>query len=261
MQSKYSFEEMKELLESYFLKFHQPAFIEQDPISIPHLFSRKEDIEIAGFFAAVLAWGQRKVILQKSKTLLAMMDMQPFAFVMKHQESDLKAFLHFKHRTFNADDALYCIHFLRFCYERFGGLEQAFSQFVSTEDRHIKKALVGFSTLFMSLPEAPRRTAKHIPNPEKGSAAKRLCMYLRWMVRQDEASIDFGIWRSIKPSQLVCPCDVHVGRVANYLGLLGSTKLNWEAAVALTEHLKLFDAEDPVKYDFALFGLGVSGEL
>ncbi|MDX1903915.1 MAG: DUF2400 family protein [Thermonemataceae bacterium] len=170
MQSKYSFEEMKELLESYFLKFHQPAFIEQDPISIPHLFSRKEDIEIAGFFAAVLAWGQRKVILQKSKTLLEMMDMQPFAFVMKHQESDLKAFLHFKHRTFRADDALYCIHFLRFCYERFGSLEQAFSQFLSKEDRHIKKALVGFLYTFYEFARSPSQNGKTYPEPRE-----RLC--------------------------------------------------------------------------------------
>lgn len=256
MQSLQNHQFIKDFLEEQYSLHHKNFFIETDPISIPHRYSKLQDIEISGFFAAILAWGQRKTIIKNCQNLMEMMDNSPYDFILNHTESDLKPFLRFKHRTFNAEDTLYFIHFLHFWYSQHSSLETAFSQFLQENDTNIEKALVGFRDLFFSLPEAPHRTSKHIATPAKKSACKRLCMYLRWLVRKDTETekIDFGLWGNIKTSQLVCPCDVHTDRAARFLGLVTEKKTNWKMAVELTENLKKFDTQDPVKYDFALFG-------
>lgn len=257
----HSSDSLKLFLDQKVALYNQPNFITNDPICIPHRFVRKQDIEIAGLFAAVLAWGQRKTIIQKCLQLLDWMDHSPYEFICHHQETDLKRFLAFKHRTFNATDTLYFIAFLKQFYQTHASLEEAFTATLLPEDETIEKALIGFRNLFFSLEYAPNRTRKHISTPASKSACKRLCMYLRWMVRHDTAGVDFGIWQQIRPAQLVCPCDVHVERVARALGLLTEKCTGWNMALELTQHLREFDPTDPVKYDFALFGLGVEGEM
>ncbi|MBC3786698.1 TIGR02757 family protein [Spirosoma utsteinense] len=249
--------------------YNRPSFIERDPISIPHRFSQKQDIEIMGFWSAVLAWGQRPVILRKAAELIEHMDGAPYDFVRNHQESDLKRFLAFKHRTFNTTDALYFLHFFRQYYQTNDSLEDAFlvspdSGFAETgSDRPetVESALVVFHDRFCCDPFFPSRTRKHIATPARNSSCKRLLMFLRWMVRQDDRGVDFGVWTRLHPSQLVIPIDVHVNRVARLLGLLTRQQTDWKAAMELTETLRQFDPADPVRYDFALFGLGVEGEL
>ncbi len=242
-------------------QYEQFGFIENDPIVVPHLFSQKPDIEIAGLFAAVFAWGQRLTIINKCKDLLARMDNAPHQFVLQHQDSDLKRMLGFSHRTFNDTDLLYFITFLKQHYQKHPSLEAAFSRDVLKTAPTVEKGLIQFRNYFFSLEEAPVRTGKHIASPLSGSACKRLNMYLRWMVRSNSEGVDFGIWHKIKPAQLVCPLDVHSGRVARKLGLLHRQQDDWVAAIELTENLKQFDPKDPVKYDFALFGMGVEGEM
>lgn len=241
--------------------YNTVEFIQHDPICIPHLFTKKEDIEIAGFFAAVFAWGNRTTIINKSKELMQLMDNAPYLFITQHSDEDLKKLLHFKHRTFNTTDLLYFISFLKYHYANHASLETAFTQWMHQNDATVENALTGFHRYFFSFPHAPARTRKHIATPEKGSHCKRLNMYLRWMVRHDGKGVDFGIWHHIKPAQLVCPVDVHVARVARHLNLLTQKQLNWQAALELTNNLKKFDAADPVKYDFALFSLGVTEKL
>jgi uncharacterized protein (TIGR02757 family) len=253
---KRSKDELKDLLEEMADRFNRPEFIEDDPISIPHLFTRKQDVEIAGLFAAVLAWGQRVTIIRKSRELMAMMDDAPFDFVRNHSESDLKGLLTFKHRTFNTTDTLYFIEFLRSFYRNHKSLEQAFLP-TSVHD-NMESGLIHFQKTFFGLPDAPVRTRKHIPSPERKSTCKRLNMFLRWMVRQDDKGVDFGIWKRIHPHQLICPCDVHVDRVSRSLRLIKRKQTDWLTAIELTESLKQFDSHDPVKYDFALFGMGVA---
>ncbi|WP_394344146.1 TIGR02757 family protein [Sphingobacterium phlebotomi] len=253
---------MKQFLNDKVVSFNQPTFIENDPICIPHLFQKKQDIEIMGFFAAILAWGQRKTIINKCKELIERFDQQPADFIMGHEEVDLKNLLGFKHRTFNDTDLLYFVSFLRFHYSQFSSLEDAFlidNQINKTFS--MERSLNEFKVYFFSLPDYPIRTRKHISSPLQKSSCKRLNMFLRWMVRKDDKGVDFGIWNRIKPSDLICPCDVHVERVARKFGLITADKVNWKTAVELTENLKRFDPEDPVKYDFALFGIGVIGEL
>ena len=251
--------DLKSFLDSKVEQFNQPNFISNDPIVIPHQFTKKQDIEIIGFWASMLAWGQRKTIINKCNELIGMMGGTPYDFIRNHTENELKRFMSFKHRTFNDIDTLYFLSFFQWFYQRFDSLEEGFSQFISAEDETVEKGLVGFHKLFFSLEDFPNRTKKHVATPERNSACKRINMFLRWMVRQDNKGVDFGIWNEISPSQLVCPCDVHVGRVAQKLGLISTDKYNWKTALALTEGLKQFDAEDPIKYDFALFGLGVEG--
>lgn len=222
---------------------------------IPHAFQKKQDIEIAGLFAAVLAWGQRVTIIKKCRELLLRMDNDPHNFVLHHSVHDLKTFESFKHRTFNATDTLYFIHFLKWYYKQHHSLEQAFK--VSKGDGTIEKGLINFYNLFCSLDEFPDRTKKHIATPERKSTCKRLNMYLRWMVRTDNKGVDFGLWKSISPSQLICPCDVHVDRVARKLKLIKRKPTDWQTALELTNNLRKLDATDPVRYDFALFGLGI----
>ena len=234
--------------------YNQVSFIKDDPICIPHLFSKKQDIEIAGFFASIFAWGNRTTIIQKSKELMQLMDNAPHQFCVEHQESDLKKLLAFKHRTFNTTDLLYFIEFLKTHYSIHESLEAAFCL---APDNNPAARLHHFNQYFFSLPDAPPRTKKHIATPSKGSTCKRLNMYLRWMVRKDNKGVDFGIWNTIKPSELICPIDLHVARVAKRFQLLDRTKIDWQAGLELTQYLKTLDPKDPVKYDFALFGLGV----
>lgn len=250
-----------ELLESKAEEFNRPAFIENDPICIPHAYQKQQDIEISGLIAAVLAWGQRKTIIRKCQEFCMLMDHAPHDFILHHQEQDLKPFLDFKHRTFNATDALYFIEFLHHYYQQHDSLEQAFAKAIHPNDVDTEKGLIHFHQLFFNLPDYPSRTRKHIATPARNSACKRLNMYLRWMVRQDDKGVDFGLWHKIKPSQLICPCDLHVDRVARQLGLIRRKQTDWLTAQELTQNLRHFDPQDPVRYDFALFGLGIEERM
>lgn len=250
-------EKLKEFLERKYREYDRPAFIDADPIVVPHRFRKKQDIEIAGFFAAIFAWGARPTIIRKATELMQLMDNDPHAFCMHFTDSDFKKLTDFKHRTFNTVDLYYMLEFLRFHYQQHQSLETAFSKWMEADAENIEDALTGFHRYFFSLEDAPRRTQKHIATPARNSSCKRLNMYLRWMVRRDKQGVDFGLWKKIKPSQLVCPLDVHVLRVAARFQLLQRKKADWQSALDLTETLKRFDAGDPVKYDFALFGLGV----
>lgn len=249
--------ELAEFLELKTAEYNQPNFIDNDPISIPHEFSLQQDIEITGFWTAILAWGQRKTIINKAHELFALMDNAPYDFILNHEESDLKSLLAFKHRTFNPTDTLYFISFLKEYYTKYNSLENAFSRWLTNSDSTIDKALIGFHNLFFDVEFAPTRTRKHIATPARNSACKRLTMFLRWMVRNDNKGVDFGIWKTINPSQLVVPLDVHVERVARKLGLLHRKPTDWQAALELTQSLRYLDSNDPTKYDFALFGLGL----
>ena len=237
--------------------YNQPSFIKDDPICIPHLFTKKQDIEIAGLFAALFAWGNRTTIINKSKELMGRMDNAPHEFILQHEEKDLKKIIGFKHRTFNDTDLLYFIEFLKKHYSSFPSLETAFTNQLKKEDADVEQALNGFYSYFFSLEHVPVRTRKHIASPDKNSSCKRLNMFLRWMVRKDKKGVDFGIWETISPAQLICPIDVHVARVAKRLSLLERKLVDWQAARELTAYLRTLDPLDPVKYDFALFGLGV----
>jgi len=238
-------------------QYQTPAFVEEDPISVPHQYSRLQDIEIAGLFSALFAWGRRSLILKKANFLMELMDNSPYSFIVHHEEKDLKRFLGFVHRTFNATDILFLISFLRQHYKKHASLEFAFCHHLERDDNSVEKALNGFYHCVFGENNSIR-TKKHISAPFKKSACKRMNMFLRWMVRKDAEGIDFGIWKNIRPEQLVIPVDVHVYRVAVRLGLLSTKKtMNWKLALELTNKLKEFDPEDPVKYDFALFGLGV----
>jgi uncharacterized protein (TIGR02757 family) len=237
-------------------QYNTADFIKNDPISIPHLFSKKQDIEIAGFFAAILAWGQRGTIIAKSKELMNRMDNSPHEFVLNCTDTDLKNLLTFKHRTFNATDLLYFIDFFKAHYMQYESLEDAFL-IGNKSSENVKQNLIEFKKYTESGEFYPKRSGKHIATPAKNSACKRINMFLRWMVRQDEMGVDFGIWKNIKPSQLICPCDLHVERSIFHLGLMPPNKVNWNYAENLTEILKTLDKNDPAKYDFALFGMSV----
>ncbi|WP_394353874.1 TIGR02757 family protein [Spirosoma taeanense] len=258
-------DELADILNTKADQYNRPSFIERDPISIPHRFTQKQDIEIMGFWAAVLAWGQRPVILRKASELVELMDGAPYDFIRNHQETDLKRFLAFKHRTFNATDALYFLHFFHRYYQQNDSLEDAFLP-ETTPHPSAEQALIVFHDRFCCDPYFPDRTRKHIATPARNSSCKRLLMFLRWMVRRDDRGVDFGLWTRLQPAQLVMPIDVHVNRVARKLGLLTrqvgkSAQPDWKAALELTGVLRQFDPADPVRYDFALFGLGVEGEM
>lgn len=238
-------------------EYNQMHFIHADPISIPHLFLKQQDIEIAGFFAAIFSWGNRTTIINKSKELMQLLNNAPLDFCLNHTAYDLKKLLTFKHRTFNATDLLYFIEFFKMHYSTNHSLENAFTKWMHPGDDTVENGLNGFYHYFFSLPDIPERTRKHIASPEKNSSCKRLNMFLRWMVRQDSQGVDFGIWKNISPAQLICPLDVHVARVSRQLNILQSNKTDWQAALELTAYLRTLDNADPVKYDFALFGSGV----
>ena len=250
-------EQLKSFLDGKVKLYNQPSFIEKDPISIPHFFSKKQDIEISGLFAAVLAWGNRTTIINNCKKLMAWMDNKPYDFILNHKDSDLKPFVHFAHRTFNATDLLYFISLLQYHYSRSDSLEDAFVSAKYYKEDTVEQALIHFHNYFFSI-EHPERTKKHIATPERNSACKRINMYLRWMVRKDDCGVDFGIWKKIKPQQLICPLDVHVARVAERLGLLDNIKSNWGNALHLTTQLRILNPKDPAAYDYALYSLGMA---
>lgn len=249
--------ELKALLDEKAALYNQPAFVEKDPVCIPHQFTRRQDIEIAGLFAAVLAWGNRTTIINSCNRIIRLMDNAPYDFITGHKETELTRFFHFAHRTFNTTDLLYFIHWLRYHYERHSSLEDAFTGGKAYNEENVKEALIYFHNYFFSI-EHPERTIKHIATPMRNSACKRLNMYLRWMVRHDNKGVDFGLWKKIKPAQLVCPLDVHVARVAHRLRLLDNDKSDWKNAERLTAILKTMNPADPAVYDYALFGLGMA---
>lgn len=293
-----TFHEIKDFLDAKVDLYNRPGFIENDPVSIPHQFTLKQDIEIMGFWAAMLAWGQRKTIINKCNDLVRRMDGAPYDFIINHKDSDLKRFISFKHRTFNDTDTLYFVEFFKQHYHKYPSLESAFvgdnlknkkspyrEEFLedlliapdsmemasapcyiaelgeSADGSVVENALNYFRTYFFSLSDFPERTIKHVSSPAQKSACKRLNMFLRWMIRNDDRGVDFGIWKCVKPSQLICPTDLHVERVARKLKLITRKQLDWQTALELTENLREFDPVDPIKYDFALFGLGIEEQF
>lgn len=248
---------LKVFLDSIVDRVNRPDFILDDPICIPKRFRKKEDIEITAFWTSILAWGQRKTIINKATELFELMDNAPHQFLLEHQDVDLKRFAGFKHRTFQYTDTLYFIHFLRKHYTEHASLETAFTKHMSSHDKTVEAALNGFYDYFFDSEYAPKRTRKHLSCPRKKSKCKRINMFLRWMVRSDSVGVDFGLWKNIKPSQLFLPLDVHVENSARDLGLITSKTTNWKTVVELTDKMSELDPTDPVKYDFALFGLGV----
>lgn len=247
---------LKDLLEQKYRQYNTRDFIVNDPISIPHRFSRKENIEISGFLTATLAWGKRTTIINNAEKLMELMDNDPHNFLINFEESDLRLFEKFIHRTFNFTDLKYFILALSNIYRNHGGLHNVFGDGFFKRGS-MKDALIEFYQLFFELPHE-HRTEKHVANVVKGAAAKRLNMYLRWMIRSDDHQVDFGIWNDIPASALYIPLDVHTGNVARELGLLKRKQDDWKAVDELTQALRIFDPDDPVKYDYALFGMGVN---
>lgn len=247
---------LKEFLEEKVFLYNNKNFIESDPISIPHRFSKKQDIEIAGFLAATIAWGNRKSIIANANKLMQWMDYSPQDFILHAGKKDLQPFSKFVHRTFNGTDCIFFLQSLQHLYKKYDSLEIPFYEGAGKNDVDIKNSIIHFRKQFFSI-KHPARTEKHVSDPAKKSSAKRLCMYLRWMVRNDKAGVDFGLWKKIKPSQLCLPLDVHTGNVSRVLGLLKRKQNDWQAVEEVTAHLRQMDPHDPVKYDFALFGLGV----
>ena len=249
-----NYNELKDFLDSKVAEYNNPRFIEADPIQVPHSFKKKEDIEISGFLTASISWGNRKSIINNALRMVSLLDNTPHDFIMNHQEQDLEKLLPFVHRTFNGADFIQFVKSLQHIYLNHGGLEQVFVN--HAEKNSLQKSIHKFKQIFFEI-EHLSRTQKHISDPNKGSAAKRINMFLRWMVRDDQAGVDFGIWKNLKPSQLSCPLDVHSGNVARSLGLLRRKQNDAKALLELDNSLRSFDSSDPVKYDFALFGLGV----
>lgn len=235
--------------------YNNPSFINSDPISIPHQFSKKEDAEIAGFLTALISWGRRDLIIRSANRMMDLMHRSPHDFVLNATEKDLKSLSEFIYRTFNGDDLLFLVAALREMYAVHGGLEKVAEKGYNQSGK-IKDAITSIRSALLSTPHL-KRSEKHLANPEAGSAAKRINMFLRWMIRKDDKGVDFGIWKSIPESKLMCPLDVHSGRVARKLGLLERKQNDWKAVEELTVNLRKFDVDDPVKYDFALFGIGV----
>lgn len=254
LKTPLKFEELKEFLDEKVEKFNRPDFIEQDPIQIPHQYTRKEDVEISGFITSTIAWGRRDMIIKNATKIMEIMDHSPYEFIVNHEPSDLGVFDRFVHRTFNAEDIKYFIGRLKEIYEE-QGLEGRFMP--SSKSVNMKEVLENFHNYFFENKDLDFRTRKHVANPGKGSSAKRLCMYLRWMVRPANTGVDFGIWKEIPLSKLSCPLDVHTGNVGRSLGMITRKANDWKTVEELDVHLRRLDPLDPVKYDFALFGLGV----
>lgn len=246
--------ELKIFLDEKVEQYNHPRFLEDDPLQVPHRFSKKEDIEISGFLTATIAWGNRKSIINNASKLMELLDNAPYNFVLNHTQNDLEKLTPFVHRTFNGLDLDYFINSLKNIYENHDGLETVFSK--NQEKNTLQPAISKFKEVFFELPHLPR-TTKHISDPNKGSAAKRINMFLRWMVRDSNTGVDFGLWKSLKPAHLSCPLDVHSGNVARKLKLLKRKQNDAKALLELDKKLRKLDPTDPVKYDFALFGLGV----
>ena len=246
---------IQELLDQKYKQYAEPSFIPNDPISIPHSYKDQRDIEISAFWVSMLSWGNRTTIINKSKELFNLMDNAPYDFIIHHEEKDRARFLDFKHRTFQSLDTLYFLEFLQSHFRKMDSLESLFL------DEEGKLSIAHFHHQFFSLPDAPKRTRKHVATTERGSTCKRINMFLRWMVRPEDNQVDFGLWKKIRPNQLYIPLDIHVYRVATALGLLERKSRDWVAVVELTKNLSKYCPEDPVKYDYALFGMGVNGDM
>lgn len=246
--------ELRDFLNQKVEQYNNPRFVVSDPIQVPKQFTHKQDIEIAAFFAATIAWGNRASIIKNAQNLMERMGNAPYDFVMQASRDDLKALNGFVHRTFNEVDVLFFVQALRNIYSRNKSMETLFLP--KNDEEHLHNAISRFRKVFFDI-SYPQRTSKHVSNPQKGSAAKRLHMFLRWMVRKDRNGVDFGIWKNISPSKLSCPLDVHSGNVARKLGLLHRKQNDLKALMELDINLRKLDPQDPVKYDFALFGLGV----
>lgn len=249
-----NFQELKEFLDAKVVEYNTLEFIDSDPVQIPHLYTQKEDIEIAGFLAATIAWGKREMIIKNSHKMMDFLGNSPYDFILNHTEDDLSKFEHFVHRTYNLEDFKFFVRSLKNIYVNHNGLEGLFTKYQTKES--LQPAIHEFKKVFFEIPHLPR-TTKHVSDPIKGSAAKRINMYLRWMVRQDNHGVDFGLWKNIKPALLSCPLDVHSGNVARKLGILTRKQNDGKALTELDNALRELDPTDPVKYDFALFGLGV----
>jgi uncharacterized protein (TIGR02757 family) len=247
-------EELKEFLDEKADKYNRPDFITLDPISIPHQYTRKEDIEISGFLAATIAWGNRKMILRNANRMMELLEDSPYEYIMNSSEEEMDMVESFVHRTFNSTDLVYFLKALKNIYRYKGGLETIFRTYKTADS--LQPAIHEFHKIFFELAHE-KRTERHVSDPFKGSAAKKLNMYLRWMVRKDNRGVDFGIWKSISPSILSCPLDIHSGNVARKLGLVKRKQNDAKAVAELDTFLRSMDKEDPVKYDFALFGLGI----
>ncbi|MFT6780485.1 MAG: hypothetical protein ACJA1A_000400 [Saprospiraceae bacterium] len=252
-------EKIKSFLDKKVKHYNVSGFIDLDPVGIPHRFTKKEDIEITAFWTSILAWGQRVTIINKANQLFELMDDSPHDFIVNHEESDRKRFAEFKHRTFNYTDTIYFLEFLQNHYKKYDSLEDAF--LVDGKFIDVETSLIHFREYFFDHPYAPQRTTKHIASPARKSTCKRLNMFLRWMVREDDNGVDFGIWKRIPTSALMMPLDVHVERVARHIGILKRKRRDWQTVIELTENLRQFDPIDPVKYDFALFGMGVDADI
>jgi len=246
--------EIREFLDEKAIEYNHLGFIETDPIQVPALFTTKENIEISGFLAATLAWGQRPTIIRNAMKLITLMNNNPIEFLLNNPKEEWEVFRDFKHRTFNGTDCIYFMKSLKNIYQNHGGLEQIFTDGFQ-KGNTIFSALIHFRKVFFEM-DHEHRTEKHVSNVEKGAAAKRLNMYLRWMIRSDKNGVDFGLWKQIPASALMLPLDVHTGNVARKLGLLTRVQNDWQAVEEITAKLREFDPEDPIKYDFALFGLG-----
>jgi uncharacterized protein (TIGR02757 family) len=247
--------QLKSLLDERVTLYNQPTFIENDPVCVPHRYTRLQDIEITALWTAVFSWGLRKTIINKATELFGLMNNAPFDFIMHHSEEESTRLLHFVHRTFQATDTLYFLHFFRDYYGDHESLQTAFTQHTDPSAPSVKQMLSGFHDMFFASEWAPQRTRKHIATPARGASCKRLNMFLRWMVRSDKSGVDLGLWKDISPADLMIPLDVHVHRVALKLGLMSREKADWRGVEELTSQLRLMDSEDPVKYDYALFGM------
>lgn len=255
-------QDLKSFLDESYHRYNQRRFIENDPICIPHQFSTKADREISGLLAATISWGNRKSIIANAQKLIRCMDGAPHEFLLHYRPKDLKRFASFVHRTFNGQDCQYFIEALRHIYQHHGGLEAVFARgmLVPGPETPLHKSIRHFRQVFLELPHQAH-AEKHLSDPSKKSSAKRICMFLRWMVRHDAKGVDFGIWPSLSPAQLCLPLDVHTGKVGRALGLLKRRQNDWQSVEEITAALRRFDPADPVKYDFALFGLGVDNVL
>ncbi len=253
-----TFQERTDFLNEKVIQYNNISFIETDPIQIPHSFSKKEDIEISGFLASTIAWGNRKMIIKNANQMVDLMDRAPYDFIINHKKKDLDVFNHFVHRTFNSEDIKFFLQSLQNIYQNHNGLEFLFQ--TQEKEQTMKEALGRFRETFFSI-EHPKRTEKHVSNALKGSASKRLIMFLRWMVRQDHCGVDFGIWKHISPSKLTIPLDVHSGKVARSLGLIKRKANDWKTLEEIDVHLRKMDPQDPAKYDYALFGLSAFEEF
>ncbi len=246
--------DLKEFLDAKVIEYNNPSFIDSDPIQIPHQFSLKEDIEISAFLTATIAWGNRKMIIKNANRMMNLLGNSPYDFIMQHKENQLEYLNDFVHRTFNGTDFRFFIKSLKNIYQNYNSLEDVFAK--NSEKDSLQLSIHHFKKVFFEI-DHPKRTQKHVSDPIKGSAAKRINMFLRWMIRDDNSGVDFGIWKTLSPAQLSCPLDVHSGNVARKLGLLNRKQNDAKALLNLDTNLRKMDAEDPVKYDFALFGLGV----